>query len=692
MKYRSEIDGLRAIAVLSVMVFHIAPNFLVGGYLGVDIFFVISGFLITSIILEKALKNEFSFIEFYQRRIKRIMPALIFMMAFFIPVSWLLLMPNELQRFGRTLIASFFSFSNVIFWRESGGGYFAPNSELKPLLHTWSLGVEEQFYLIFPIVLILLLRLFRKHIFVIGLLSLIASFALSNYLSVYHAKFSFFMIFSRFWELLVGGLVAYVLLTRQDKTRQDKTRQDKTRQANTKLSFFSTLGFILIILSLIFLDDTLLHPSFYTLIPTVGVCLIILFNDENSIENKILQNRIIVFIGLLSYSLYLWHYPLLVFYKHYALFKHDMFGKIIVICLTFPFAYLSWKFIEQPFRHGKWTVTKRWTFFLTSLAVLNYGFYTYVYQGFSNRLSTQAQKILTFKNDKNPRRGECGYYAGKDKQNKSLDKACILGNKNNVIGALIGDSHAEALSFSLGKNLAKENMAVMNFWYSGCSPIMEIKRIANKEHQCARHNNRVISYLQDNPKLDIVILEGRYSAYFQGKEFNNNDGGIEPKGDFRSVNIEDFENPNLSEQQRKNNVKEKMVKTINHYLTMGKKIVLVYPIPEVGWNAPNEGAKRNFQPFMKNKNQNVSTSYQVFKERNKEVIEILDSIGEHKNLRRVYPHKVLCDTFIKNRCVAVLNGKSFYYDDDHLSIYGSEFITPKIIEAIKSFDKNKQKE
>ena len=336
MTYRKEIDGLRALAVIPVILFHGGFSWLSGGYVGVDIFFVISGYLITSIILKEKEANTFTIIGFYERRARRILPALFFIIFLCLPFAWFLLLPNELKEFGESIISITFFSSNILFWQSSG--YFAADAELIPLLHTWSLAVEEQFYVIFPLLMIIFWKLGK--VWLVGIVSLIAllSLGLTEWGWRQFPDANFYLIPTRAWELMIGALLAFYLYY-------------KTQTSGIICHIGSLLGLGLIIYSIIAFDESIPFPSLYAVLPTVGAALIILFTIPSTLVYHILSTRIMVGIGLISYSAYLWHYPLFVFARIYSLDELS----ITIVCLlsisSLLLAYFSWRFIERPFRN-----------------------------------------------------------------------------------------------------------------------------------------------------------------------------------------------------------------------------------------------------------------------------------------------------------------------------------------------------
>ena len=344
LKYRPDIDGLRAIAVFSVILFHakiiVFDTYLLsGGFIGVDIFFVISGFLITSFIAEEIKQKKFSYLKFYERRIRRIFPALFIVVFFSIIFSLIFFLPGDLLEFSQTLITTTYFSSNFFFWKNTG--YFFTENEFKPLIHTWSLSVEEQFYILFPISLVLLTRFCKSYtnIFLFSIFFLSIFIAESE--SRTGSSGSFYLLPTRGWEFLIGIFCA--LNNKTIEKRFNRIFDD----------FLSSLGFLMIVFSIIFFKENFVHPGLITLIPTLGTFLIILFSKENTISFKLLSNKFLVFNGLISYSLYLWHQPIFAFSKQ--IFENFDSIKLIIlnITITYIIAIFSWKFIEKPFRNPK---------------------------------------------------------------------------------------------------------------------------------------------------------------------------------------------------------------------------------------------------------------------------------------------------------------------------------------------------
>lgn len=336
MDYRREIDGLRAFAVLPVILFHAGFETFGGGFVGVDVFFVISGYLITTIILAELEQDKFSIINFYERRARRIFPALFLVMLVCIPLAWLWLLPDDIKSFSKSLAAASVFSSNILFWRE--GGYFDASVEFKPLLHTWSLAVEEQYYILFPLVLLLLWKTAKRWILVVFGLAFIASLAAAQWAVYIKPIAAFYLLPTRGWELLTGALVAFYL--------------SKTHRKNVGSSlseFAGWLGVALILYAVFEFNQATLFPGFHALVPTLGAVLIILFATQQTSVGKFLGNKFFVGIGLLSYSAYLWHQPLFAFARHRSVFEPSPFLFFSLSVLALALAYLSWRFVETPF-------------------------------------------------------------------------------------------------------------------------------------------------------------------------------------------------------------------------------------------------------------------------------------------------------------------------------------------------------
>jgi len=384
MQYRREIDGLRALAVLPVILFHADIKLFSGGFVGVDVFFVLSGYLITRLIVNEIDIGQFSITGFYERRARRILPALFFVMACSLPFAWILLLPSDFVDFSQSVVANPLFIANFLFWMERG--YFGVASELKPLIHTWSLSVEEQFYVLFPLVFVFA---WKKTFFLYSLLtiailgSLTASYLITNL----HFDTAFFLLPTRAWELLIGTSAALLLRKKIPPLKANKTIND----------ILSFLGLSLIIVAVLFFNNSTPFPGLYALIPATGTWLVIVFTERSHYAKSFLGTPILVFLGLISYSAYLWHQPIFSFYEHSGI---TLSGPILYLglgLLSIFLGFLSWKYVEQPFRNRSY-LTRSTIFKLSigcSAIFIALGSIGYFMNGFPTRYGTEDRKLLT---------------------------------------------------------------------------------------------------------------------------------------------------------------------------------------------------------------------------------------------------------------------------------------------------------
>lgn len=373
MQYRREVDGLRAFAVLPVMLFHAGFAFLPGGFLGVDIFFVISGFLITSLIQRDLELGRFSIVNFYLRRFRRILPALIVMMALTVPLAYRLMIPDDLENYGQSLVATAVSANNILLYLTQD--YFAMEAEFKPLIHTWSLGVEEQYYFIVPLLMSLCFALGRKRMVAGTIAALtITSFAACLWLQRHNPNANFYLIFSRAWELGIGALAAL---------SAPRAPDHRTPAASAA----ALVGFAAAIVPMALFDGHMGLPGTWTLLPVAGTALVLLFAGPENPMGRLLGWGPFVGIGLLSYSAYLYHQPVFAFVRIARLSPPSVSLLLALVPLVFALAYLSWRFVEQPFRHARQVSTPVMlsAVAIGSMALGAVGLSFYVTSGFYHR-------------------------------------------------------------------------------------------------------------------------------------------------------------------------------------------------------------------------------------------------------------------------------------------------------------------
>ena len=372
MKYRSEVDGLRAVAVLPVILYHAGVSGFDGGYLGVDVFFVISGYLITSILYDEMVQGKFSIARFYERRARRILPVQYFIMLLCLPLGYFLMLPEDLENFGQSLVATVFFSNNFLLYLTSG--YWVMEVDFKPLMHTWSLGVEEQYYFVVPILMLLALRLGKRPLAVGLILVFGLSLGFCQYMAGASPSFNFLMLFTRAWELVAGAFVALYFRSRLSGAFSEKYH-----------GLLATLGVVLLTCSFITFDHDTLHPSVVTLLPVAATMLILMFASPNNLAGQLLSRKIIVLLGLTSYGSYLWHQPIFAFARLVSLEPPSVWVMLLLSLLAIVLAMLSWKYVEAPFR-GKGGV--RLKFFIpsmvaSSLFLAGVGGYWHLKAGFS---------------------------------------------------------------------------------------------------------------------------------------------------------------------------------------------------------------------------------------------------------------------------------------------------------------------
>ena len=389
-KYRPDIDGLRAIAVMAVVGFHAFPEFIKSGFIGVDVFFVISGYLITKILLDDLCGNSFSLIEFYSRRMLRIFPSLVTVLLITYVIGWFTLLPMEYKELGKHLIGGATFISNLIYWRESG--YFDTASEHKPLLHLWSLGVEEQFYILWPIILLLGWRL-KKSILSVVVIIFILSFCFNIAIYSENPVALFYSPQSRFWELLIGALI--VLVPHQLSPLEKDNSSIYVNVAIRVRKYFAHLGFFLLVSALFLIDKKNLFPSWWGLLPTIGAALIILSNKESDINRYLLSNRFLVWIGNVSYPLYLWHWPLLSYAVLISGGALSWETRLLLVILAIFLAWLTYYYVEKPIRYGYDFQYKKSFLIIFMLLIVACGVITYKNSGWPSRFHAEVAKVAS---------------------------------------------------------------------------------------------------------------------------------------------------------------------------------------------------------------------------------------------------------------------------------------------------------
>jgi peptidoglycan/LPS O-acetylase OafA/YrhL len=508
-KYRPDIDGLRAIAVLSVVGYHAFPATDKGGFVGVDIFFVISGFLISTIIFENLEKDRFSFLEFYSRRIRRIFPALAIVLIVCLAIGALGLLTDEYAQLGSHVAGGAGFISNLLLWSE--GGYFDNASGTKPLLHLWSLGIEEQFYIVWPLLMSLVWKR-RFNFVVITLCILLASFALNVSTVREDPAAAFYSPLSRFWELLLGATLAYITLHRPDLAM---------RYGRPYAQWWSGVGMGLLALSVLILDSQSVFPGWWALLPTLGTAFVIFASPRAWINQNILSNRVLVGFGLISYPLYLWHWPILSLARVIHEPEPSRALRGVLVLAAIALAWMTYSLIERPLRFGAHGMAKTCGLITLLVGIGATGYYVYAHEGmpgYGIRAQDRGRFYQYFANlpadswwmkFQATYRNECNFDPTVKKQyhfGKGIDKTCYTPDTiHKKILFIWGDSHAQMLNYGLKHNLPND-WQILQIASSGCTASVAIESI--RSGYCRESNALAVKAMTET-KPNVVIIAQR---------------------------------------------------------------------------------------------------------------------------------------------------------------------------------------
>lgn len=503
MKYRAEIDGLRAVAVIPVILFHAGARYFSGGFVGVDVFFVISGYLITTIILAEKEKGTFSLVNFYERRARRILPALFLVMLVSLPFAWLWLMPANMEGFAKSLIAVSTFSSNMLFWRETG--YWGTVNELKPLLHTWSLAVEEQYYVLFPLFLMFMWKFRRCWILGSFIFVAISSLLLAQWGAYNKPHGNFFLLPTRGWELAIGAFIAFYFLYKQQLVRNLLSHKIMDEA-------FGLLGLAMIMYAVVAFKPSTPFPSFYALVPTLGAAFIIIFSSPQTVVGRVLGSKVFVGIGLISYSAYLWHQPMLAFARNESLTRPDHLTLIIIAMLSLPLAYFSWRYVEKPFR-DKNVVSRKTIFIFSAIGALLFiavGISGVVTNGFAGRTNNDSVSLATIQNKLSINYGLSSACI----ESFTLSPVCRTSDKPEIM--VWGDSYAEHLvSGILASN---PSVKLIQMTKDNCGPFFNIAPINTGfpkkwAESCLSFTGKVHNWLKKNKTVKYAVLSSPFEQY-----------------------------------------------------------------------------------------------------------------------------------------------------------------------------------
>ena len=638
--YRPEIDGLRAVAIFAVMTYHaeiIFGNFKVftGGYLGVDIFFVISGYIITKIAVNEYQSGKFSIKKFFYRRIRRIFPVLLVVALVTICAGWYILLPSSFVSLSESIISSLI-FSSNFYFNHSDQIYGNDNGLIKPFLHTWSLSIEEQFYIVFPFALIYCFK--KKSYNLLVILLIVSFFTTFSFLKI--PKENFYFIYSRAWELLFGAVICIY-----------EKKIMKVKFFRNNLSIFKVLSFILLFYSMLMFDHTTAHPSYITLLPIIFISILIIEDHKKGLVDQLLSLKIVVFVGLISYSLYLWHYPVYAYVRITEIASGDIFIKILSIIIIFIVSCISYFFIEKPIKKIK-KISKKIlvSILIFTLTILVICMGIILEDGYKNRFKSISQKYSNYEMDNEVLQKNTHNFLNKNK------KISYIKTKKNVL--VIGDSHSIGIinSFLLNKNIFEEfefaqRRIELDF-------ILPDKKIINTKEKIYKMNLTKETLLSEvYQDADIVVISYRFSSK-----------GI---GDLME----------LIKILKKGNKKIILMSSTNEYPSYSGIYTTEYDRFIIKKFRSNEAIKSDDLTKLMKK---LYQEKKDFKSLNLK----LKKIAQDQNIKFFSKQKYLCDD-LKLECLVITDkGKKLFFDYGHLTIAGSEFIGKKLKELkIFSLDK-----
>ena len=647
--YRPDIDGLRALAIIAVLLYHAEVTFFTGGFVGVDVFFVISGFLIASLIRSEVGAGRFSLLLFYKRRIRRIFPALFLMLAAVTVLAVGVLFPSDLENYAGSLIATAGFSSNFYFWDRSG--YFDPAAKTNALLHTWSLAVEGQFYLVFPPLALWLTRKGGRHqIAVIGAL-LVGSLGASIW-AVYEAPLSaFYLLPFRMWELLMGATLAIWNL-----------RPPSNRLAREALA---AAGLFLVVGSTFVLTRDM-FPGEKALAPCVGTALLIFCNvDGRTAVARVLSTKPFVMVGLISYSLYLWHWPLLVMARYWTLRSLTPLETTAVLAASVILAALSWIYVERPFRaRGRigQPVVVRSAVAAIGLAVV-LGTIQIYGQGFPERYSPEIRALLAASLDRDPELSRCFDPELADVQMKRL---CHIGAGATAMPSFLvwGDSHADALLPAVDAALREKGLSGYMAGRGSCMPIVSI--VSSRSTICRAFNDEVLKFAMQDRAIRDVILIANWATYTEGFAYGD------PSN---TLVLSDGTSDTGSLEQNKAIFAQALEKTVAVLIDSGKRVLIVADVPEVGVPVPEALARARAAGVQ----QHIRPTLEAYLARQAFANSVFEKLRAKFGIAVLQPHEDLCN---ESACDVVRDGRPIYRDGHHLSAFGARTLTPLFRDAL----------
>jgi peptidoglycan/LPS O-acetylase OafA/YrhL len=645
--YRPDIDGLRAFAVLSVVGFHAFPAVFPGGFVGVDIFFVISGFLISGIILKGLASGSFSFQDFYLRRVKRIFPALVLVVATSLVAGYFLLLADEYKQLAKHAISGLFFVANFALWTEAG--YFDTSAEFKPFLHLWSLGIEEQFYMLWPLLLWCFWRWKQSLLLTIGVLAALSFVA--NLVWIDKAPvMTFYWPHTRFWELLAGASLAAVL-------QRAPSNPLDYRQRNIA----GWLGIALLLGSTFGLDRLLAFPGYWAMVPVLGAVLIILAGPEAWINRNLLSRPGAVFIGLISYPLYLWHWPLLTF-PRIINGEETAFGvRLVALGIAFLLAWLTYALLERQVRfRPSWRVPAALA--AGALMVAAVAQVVKSQEGMVDRLPFVQAAQASFKQSPSETPG-CLRQLGLKGGHCVASANAVAASGKTVM--FIGDSHARALAqgFSAFANGEPAEYRLLSLGERGCLAFAGVERVdRGRDKLCRQTIADALAYAEKSPMVDTVVLVGRFAMYHSGYEFEGK-RNTAVRLTHRSVA------GNESEQSNPLVFEAGLRSTVAELQRAGKRVVFFNMVPELGFS-PRRCVARPFA-FDQEGERCAVTRAAVDDRQRAYRATVSRVLKDYPELLVFDPAKLLCSDI---HCPAVRQEQLLYRDDDHLNTFGATLV------------------
>lgn len=644
--YRPDIDGLRAIAVLAVILFHAKLGAFPGGFVGVDVFFVISGYLIASIILKEEEKGAFSFARFYERRIRRIFPALFVVILACTAAGALILTPGDYVAFGRSAFAAMAFWSNFHFARQ--GGYFAPAAETQPLLHTWSLGVEEQFYLVAPFVLLAFARYLTRWRAPIFWALFAASLGASAWGVYAETRWAFFLPHSRAFELMCGVALAMGLVPRAKG------------RANEALA---ALGLAMIAFAVFGFGPSTPFPGFAALVPAIGAALLIHSSSDvaQTAVARALSLPPVVYIGKISYSLYLWHWPLLAFAEYEYGQSLQPWHRVLLLVAAVAISAASYHFVEQPARRAGSPSTRRIVFAAGAASIVivaAVGQYIVKGRGLPGRLDPEIATLARTTPTRVVYAGKCGL--NNVPPDRRARGECFIGDSNAPSPRFVlwGDSHGSALLTHIEDLAGKAGVKGYNIGRGGCPPLFGLEQESADYKRCAAAG-RAMERIITDPAITDVVLVARWGLYAEGVP-SENEAGTQSR---RFVMRNDEANRAAFARV--------LAATVERLRAAGKRVTLIGPTPEYTFNVPAAYIKAQ----MRGQRADIVMPRAAFDERQRGVTPVLARLAQMEGVRVIYQHPALCDHKV---CRATAGGKALYVDDDHLSPAGAMLIEPAL--------------